>query len=377
MRRREDILRRFGAGGGIIAELLEYNSSLYTLPEHFEWIFPFEDENFVPVWEGYERETREKGVFETLRSKLVQLSFSIQDGISKTSPYTDATLRGVPIGDIPEAKGLNLVEEERLELFLTSSAAGRLPVLLARNRSDFINLVRALAYRNEPAEVPESMGSLILAGYNNWDRLRSYREQWEREHPTDSWQDEFSTIASKKELYQDKFILLSDSPYSGVKAESLGMDEDGWKELSYKIRLGHELCHYFCKRVLLSMRNNALDELLADYCGIVNARGSFLSDWLLRFLGLEDPSAYRRGGRLENYTKDLSEEAFAVLCRIVEAAASNLEELDACLPRDQLAPYKVLMTLSFFTLEELASSDAVSALKEKYEEVQNNWRIRL
>jgi len=376
MEQREDTLRDFGAGGEVVAELLDYNASRYALPELSGWIFPLEDEEFVPVWEGYEREVGEKGVFETLRSKLVQLNFPIREGISRTDGYRDASLRGRRVDEIPEAEGLDLEQPDRIELFLAPSAAGRLPVLLVRSRSDFADLVRALAFRNEPVAVAPSMGSLFLAGYNNWDRLTSYRVLWEKEHPEESWKDELVSIASKKEIYQDKLILLSDNPYSGVEAESLGVDKDRWKELSHEIRLGHELCHYFCKRVLLSARSNALDEILADYCGIVRAAGRFRSDWSLRFLGLEDPSAYRRGGRLENYAKDLSQPAFAVLCSLVAAAAANLEALDDRLAGNPPDPYRVVMALAAFSLEELAAARAVPRMQERYTDVGKNWRTK-
>ena len=376
MQQREEILRTFGASGRVTRELLEYNSNVYDHSEVLELIFPLEDEGFVSTWEAYARESQQKSVFETLKTKLVQLNFPIERGTSSKEYYREATLRGVPVQSISEATDLKLAEADKLELFLAGSPAGRLPVILTHNRSDFAGIIRALAFKNEPADVPESMGSLVVAGYNNWDRLLSYREQWERAHPEESWNEEFKRIAAKKELYQDKFVVLCDNPYSGVEAASLGMDEGEWSELSFKIRIGHELCHYFCKRVLKCMRSNAFDELLADYCGIVCALGRFRSDWLLCFLGLEKLPLYRNGGRLQNYKTNLSEEAFGVLCRLVGAASNNLEEFDNAADGGTEESYKVLTALSYFTLEELAGSDAVDALITKYKEVRQNWRIR-
>ena len=63
----------------------------------------------------------------------------------------------------------------------------------------------------------------------------------------------------------------------------------------------HECAHYLTKRVTGSMSNNLLDELLADYVGIVAAAGTYRGDWALEFLGLEDYPAYRNGARLQNY----------------------------------------------------------------------------
>lgn len=46
-----------------------------------------------------------------------------------------------------------------------------------------------------------------------------------------------------------------------------------------------------------------LDELIADYAGIVAAWGRYRADWFLRFVGLEDYPRYREGGRLQNYRR--------------------------------------------------------------------------
>lgn len=124
------------------------------------------------------------------------------------------------------------------------------------------------------------------------------------------------------------------------------------------------------------MRNNILDEILADYVGINYACGRYRSDWFLRFMGIEEGAEYKKGGRLENYTRGLSVEAFGVICRLVRGAALNLEQFDADLDKRQDEPYKVLTALSFFTVEELATEPAVNRLKEMYGEVRQNWRIK-
>jgi hypothetical protein len=52
---------------------------------------------------------------------------------------------------------------------------------------------------------------------------------------------------------------------------------------------------YFTRRVFGSMRNNMLDELIADYIGIIEAMGTYQADWFLRFVGLEDFPMVRGG----------------------------------------------------------------------------------
>jgi hypothetical protein len=163
----------------------------------------------------------------------------------------------------------------------------------------------------------------------------------------------------QKELYQDRLVLLSEGFYSNVPAEVMSLSTEEWRRLSLTIRLEHEGTHYLTLRLFSSMRNHLLDELIADYAGIVAACGHYRADWFLRFLGLEDFPRYREGGRLENYRGNppLSEEAFRVLQALVKAAAENLERRYA----EQLADYRTaagwaqgLMALYQGTLEELA-----------------------
>ena len=75
------------------------------------------------------------------------------------------------------------------------------------------------------------------------------------------------------------------------------------------------------------MRDNLLDEIVADYMGTTAAAGRYRSDWFLRFMGLEPFPAYREGGRLQNYRgqPQLSEGAFGVLRALVKDIAENLQ----------------------------------------------------
>src|SRR6185295_247939 len=103
---------------------------------------------------------------------------------------------------------------------------GRLPVLVAPHRPDFEALVRALSRRNEPSPVPRSQGACIVAGYVNWERVARLRAAFEAGEDTGlagaSWGEAYATLRDRRELYQDRFVLLSDGPYSGVPAEDMG-----------------------------------------------------------------------------------------------------------------------------------------------------------
>ena len=172
-------------------------------------------------------------------------------------------------------------------------------------------------------------------------------------------------IKPHHQLYQDRFIILNDGPYSGVSAKHMGMEEDEWRETSLVIRREHECAHYFTKRVLGTMRNHALDEILADAMGIIGATGRFRSDWFLRFFGLENFPLYRRGARLENYRGDppLGEEAFSLLKGVVHRIAFVLENIGDSLPVSTVdGRVAILLSLAGLGLTELAGEQGSDLL---------------
>ena len=189
-----------------------------------------------------------------------------------------------------------------------------------------------------------------------------------------AWKQVFRGIIPQKALYQDRFILLSDGPYSAVPAASLGLTDAQWCSFSLTIRLEHECTHYFTRRVLGSMRNALFDELLADYMGMVVALGRFRADWFLRFMGLERYPHYREGGRLQNYRgkPPLSDGAFQLLQALVHHAAKNLERFDAhrTLELNTLQEKAwLLWALSHLTLEELAAENGAGLLDQTLTDV--------
>jgi hypothetical protein len=360
-RARADTLRAFGAGPAEAAELLEYNRSLFIVPPTVD--LPLADEPFVAAWAGYAAEARTRGILPVLREHLVQLRFPIAEGISATDAYQAAARRGVVADGV---EGVRLEDPDGLTLFIHPTPAGAVPVLLTSRRADFEALARALTRKNEPAPIPASMGACVVGGYNNWGRVAELRRRWEAgEVAVDGakdWSAAFAVLKGRRELYQDRFILLSDGPYSGVPAEALGLEPEAWRRASITLRLEHECAHYFTRRVLGSMRNNLLDELMADYAGIVAAAGRYRADWFLRFMGLEDADGCRASGRMGTYRGDppLSDAAFAVLQRLVRAAAARLEEADAALDDAFRAPpgrARVMLALAELTLEEVAAGE--------------------
>jgi hypothetical protein len=363
---RQRILASYGANPSQTEELLAYNHNVFDRSNlQFPLKFPLTPEPHIDAWEQYSDRARKIGVFEALKRVLVQFNFPIESGISQSQGYLAATRKGTSVDEIPQATGLVLNCPEQLQLFVHPSIAGKIPVLLTSDREDFVSLVRSLSARNEPIPIPDSMGACIVGGFNNWDRIRQYRRQWETQNPANcseaEWWSEFRRLIPKKQLYQDRFIILSDGFYSNVPASDLGLEEEEWRRLSLTIRLEHECTHYFTRRLFGSMRNNLLDEAIADYRGIVATVKRYRADWFLRFLGLESFPNYREGGRLQNYRGQppLSENAFKILQALIKDSAENLERFD----REYGNQFNsantqslMLTALSCLTLEELASS---------------------
>jgi len=378
---RRDVLAAFGAAPGVVEELLQYNENVFNHSAIDVSHWPLPDESFVPIWRQYARETEEAGSLLPLCKYLVQLQFPIQANISNSADYIGATRRGLGTHGMHLATGLSLREPGMCRILVHPTTAGHMPLIVAEMREDFVALVRALAGRNEPCPVPGSMGACMVAGYNNWHRISILRERFHASAPAhDSWGQKFAKIKTQKELYQDRFIILSSGPYSGVTAEDMGLEPEEWTGLSLVIRREHECTHYFTRRVFASMRNNLLDELIADYVGIAAAAGRFHADWLLRFLGLESDSRYREGGRLQNYrgAPPLSDSAFAVLQRLVVAAAANLEDFDlryiAGLQRSQVQP-ALLKAMSLLTVEEMACPQAPQILGDSLDAALKKMNI--
>lgn len=387
-----DVLRQAGANEGQIEELTAYTDSRFEVSALDSAVsLPLPDEPFVACWERWEEEARERGVWPVLAAHLPQLAFPVREGISREDGYRAATLRGVPPEDIPEATGLEVPRPESVELSLHASPAGRIPVLICRGRDEFMALVRALGRRNEPQEIPDSMGALMISGYNNWTRLGELRRRWQATDPEEresaTWGAEMKRLQQgHKELYQDRMILLTDGPYSAVSAQEMGLSETEWRRRSLVLRRDHECAHYFTRRLFGSMRANLHDELLADYAGLVAAFGRFEAARFLRLLGFDpgfdpdtEPDAAPEevllpGARAAIYRGEppLSDGAFAVVLTLVGRAAERVEAFDAAQPRERSLADRAhaLAALASLRLEALAAPDGAERLEAARTEVR-------
>ena len=366
---RGSVLSALGATPAECVELLRYNENHFD-PDGLARVgsLPLADEAFVTTWARYAREAESVGAWAVLRRALVQLRFPVRLGMSRETAYGSATRGLAPVQDEPPS--LKLVRPAAVRIEIQETPAGRLPVVVAPHRSDFETLVQALTRRNEPVPVAGSIGACMVAGYTNVERLRRLREQWWTGHPFPTeagWKRELQMLLPRRELYQDRFVIASTTPYSAVPADRIGLTREAWERSSLAIRVEHESMHYFTRRVFGSMKNRLLDEIIADYAGIVRAAGRFRADWALSFFGLESYPRYREGGRLEHYRGEppLSDGAFRILQRLVERAVDNLETWsatadDATRPDGHMG---TVVALTRLTVEDLAAGDAPDRLR--------------
>ncbi len=368
-----------GASLEVAEELLVYGTAL--LPPEGEDVaarpgrptalalHAIEDEPHLTAWRRYADEAASMGgfgAFAALAHVFPQLRFPIRKGISETEAYRAATRRGIAPED-EDAPGLGLVRPDLVSLTIHRTLASHVPIVLAKERADFEALVCAFSARNEPVAVPPSMGACLVRGLNNWDRIREHRRAFEAANPDGDWAEGFRALRQRPELYEDRFILLSDGPYSGLPAGDAGLPESEWHELSYRIRRDHEAAHYFTLRVAGQTRNNLVDELIADYAGLVGTLGRYDAELALRFFGLEAFPSYREGARLQNYRgkPPLSDPAFEFAKRLTHDAVRNLATLDRALPaftRSRAGFAEVVLFLATLSLEELAWIDLTVVL---------------
>jgi anti-sigma regulatory factor (Ser/Thr protein kinase) len=367
---RRERLERLGATGSVADELLAYDTRFIETSQ-FKDVppLPLPDEAHIEAWSSYAEDTVTIGAVGAMAKRLPQLRFPVEAGMSENDAYRAATRKGIfPEG--PVETGVAFENPQGIELSIRETIAGRIPIIVAEKRRDFELLVQAFTDRNEPKPVPPSMGACIVTGLNNWDRVHERKQAWREANPAapdSDWSAEFKKMIPEKHLYQDRFIILSSGFYSGVPAEAAGIPGDEWQKLSIAIRREHESVHYFTHRILGAMRNNLLDETIADYAALVSVFGHYRPDLARHFFGLEKFPEYRAGGRLENYIGELSPDAFSVLQTIVARAIENLGEFDA---RESTREggrrplTEIVIALGSMTLDELAGEDIGARVDE-------------
>jgi hypothetical protein len=362
-RYRARTLAALGASPAEVDELLAYTENHFhpeQLPAPLS--LPLEPEPHVEVWREYAEMVGTSGSIDPLREVFVQLRFPIRAGLSDEDTYRAATRRG----EIPDVQPDAIANRAPIEVVIHDHPAGPVPAIITHDRADFVALVRAFTARNEPAAIPDSQGAAVVAGYNNWDRIRRAGGSWQ---------------GLEKSAYQDRFLLISDGPYSGVPAAQVELTDEDWRARSVALRLEHEAAHYFTRRVFQSMKNQVHDELIADWAGIRAAAGRYRADWFFQFVGLEAYPSYREGGRLQNYRSSpapLSDGAFRVLQTLTHRAATTVERFENARGVENGSRRALavgLIRLAMVGVDELASDEGMARLDEAHRTAEASVRL--
>lgn len=234
-------------------------------------------------------------LFETIAERYPQILLSIKTGQKNSEEYKNAVLRG---NTVQKREPDFFSAEDQLECMETP--VGNIDVLIMREREAFIHMYRALAYRCEPEEIPDSVGAGIISGLINWKKIHQHKDEY-LSRGGDDWDEEFQRFISDKSNYLDSIVLLSSGPYSAVSAYEMHLTEEEWIEKSICIRKFHELTHYVCRKHYPGDIDAIRDEVLADAIGLLGAFGKYDTGMALRFLGIDD-TGFLEGGRLLHYS---------------------------------------------------------------------------
>lgn len=245
-----------------------------------------------------------------LVNRYPQLAMPIEKNFSHSEEYKNVCLKGLPTERQPH---FIKTDKDRLDTFVTP--AGSVDVLFLDNREDFVHAYLALGNKCEPMEIPDSMGSCILFGLNNWEKIHGLL---------------LPLNSIDKSCYKDELIILSGGAYSNVSAKDLGLDEDDWINKSIKIRTFHELTHFVSRKLYIENKSAIRDEIMADMIGIIYAYGKYDTELARRFLGIEN-GVYCQGGRLENYEYMgySIEDKITIANQLIDAMSKELQKIDA------------------------------------------------
>ena len=245
-----------------------------------------------------------------------QLSLGIQEGMSQSEEYRNIVRKGIMPDKLAFPFELSGEEDE----YTIDTPAGEVSVLYLPDRAIFEYFIKVLAHRNEPVEIPLSMGASLISGINSWRKIYAHKEEY-LQSGKDDWDEEFARFISVKENYKDTVLIVSKGYYSALKPEYINMNSDEWLEKSKTIRIYHEISHYISRKLFIENKEVLRDEIVADAIGFIAAFGYYDSLLARKVLGI-DNEKFNRDGRLINY---VSEEELDIY---IERAHKIIDTLD-------------------------------------------------
>ncbi len=237
---------------------------------------------------------------EKMAKRLPQMYFKPENGISDSAEYKNVVLK---LKDISSDRKLSdvFIGSSNDRLFKVQSPAGEAEVLYLDNRKDFENFYRVTVGMGENIDVPLNMGACTIIGLNDVDKIKTHVENYIKnggQYPESEKMD----FISKPQNYKFTLIVLSKGNYSNITYKLTKYAEDEWQDISYKIRLYHELCHFMVRKIHIE-KNAVWDEILADCMGLLFATGEYDENLASRFLGVSHEK-FILGGRLINYSEE-------------------------------------------------------------------------
>ena len=245
-------------------------------------------------------------------------------------------------GRVPEAATLDhFLTDDADELLEVQTPAGPVEVLFLKRREDFETFLQVVGHRSEPVPIARTIGAITYRGLADWSKVVRAYTAYEASGGTD-WAAEFARLARTPEAFRAELVVVSEGPYSNVRADQTPYGADEWLRVSRDIRLNHECAHVVCRR---RMPENVLpvwDEVTADVVGLLCACSTYDAGLASRFLGVTAEGFV--GGRLVEYLTDDQRDDVDAIAREAHAAIGRI----ALLAREREAvadPFSFLLEL--------------------------------
>ena len=168
---------------------------------------------------------------------------------------------------ITPRRPVDFLRPEEVIIKIHDSFAGKIPLVILGNDSDFENFVVNAACGGKRPDDISQMGASFMYG---------------------------------KRI---KMLVLSKKFYSNTPAELVNLSRDEWRNKSMILRLEHETVHYYTKKFYGTATNNIHDELMADFFGMRKAFGHYDAKLFMYFMGIDGSHE----GRLSLYTSGMTE----------------------------------------------------------------------
>jgi len=359
---RKKILLKKEASEIELDELLDFNANLFDYSNlQDEITFPLDDELFIKSWKKYEEDAASIGVFPVIRKALPHLNFVIDNKVADTPEYKDAVLYANLTKERLQSNNLDLIAPENLQLAVVPTDAGNLPIIYIPERKDFETIYRALKKGNTNAPVHEKLTSAIIYDMRNSDRINAHRERFMKKknlmNLKTSWQDEYSKLLLKKELYLDTFVIICGGFAANIKPEDAGYPEDEWKAVSIVINREKEALKYYMKRIFQVEKTHPYLELIAYYHALKTTLKKFNADMLEKLMLPDDDQNIPSCG-IGAMDCTLTQNSYDILKQLIIDSAANLEAFEKIYANEIEFndPNLMLISLTYITIEELASS---------------------